>query len=167
MTSNKPRVDPRFDPIFQRGYQGGVRNTGVRQVSRATSPPSPAPEPEPTATSEVPPPARQQHPDASVADPVQPMVITEYPASEPAKPRRSLNPFIVLLWIVGPALIGGGASATYQSAFRNMSGWSGPDQMALQQVIWMAGPAAITVGLGIIAGLLFWHAAAWRARSAP
>jgi hypothetical protein len=39
--------------------------------------------------------------------------------------------------------------------------------MLIQQLGYSVAPSVLTAGLIIVAGLLFWHAAAWRARRRP
>jgi hypothetical protein len=39
--------------------------------------------------------------------------------------------------------------------------------MVAQQLSYSISPSILTTGLIVIAGLLFWHAAAWRARRRP
>lgn len=161
MTNDQPTVDPRFDPIFQRGYEGGLQDAGTSVPAPepvAAAPVDPAPEPEPAPSPTVP----QPHTGVAAAMSSQPIVTVEYPGGEPEPPARILNPFIILLWVIGVALVLIGASASYESFSRSMGSMSRPEDMAFQQLIWMLSPGVVTVGLGIMAGLLFWHAAAWR-----
>jgi hypothetical protein len=89
----------------------------------------------------------------------------------PDEPERARwNPFITLLWVIGVVLPAGGVTLQWL-AVNNMFGsssYSGtgdaPMSMVLQQFSYLVAPPVITAGLFILAGLLFWHAAAWRAR---
>ena len=144
--TDRPGVDPRFDPMFQRGYSGAVE-------------PGAATTPRPTQTPSAEPQARPVEARVASSDPV---VTTEFagdPGDEPAPSRP--NPFIVLLWLLGPVLSVGGAVTTYQALTESFSGRSQGDPV-MQQLLWVLAPSAVTVGLAIIAGLLFWHAAAFR-----
>jgi hypothetical protein len=159
MTGEGSTLDPRFDPVFQRGYQGGLRDSAppARSVEPQQVAP-PAIEPEPVAT-----PTRGRVDTAD--ERYLPVVMTE-PAGERSEPRRLINPFIVLLWIVGPALVIGGVVSVQETFVQQWSNNFSPEDTARLQTIMIAAQAAVTVGFAIVGGLLFWHAAAWqRARA--
>jgi hypothetical protein len=157
MASGGSNLDPRFDPVFQRGYQGGLRDA-VAPVA----PPSPEPthistptvEPEPVAP---PAPGRVGADDERYL----PVIMTDN-AGERPEPRRLVNPFIVLLWIAGPALAIMGVVGAQEAFVQQWSNNFTPEDSGRLQGIMMAAEASVTVGLAIVGALLFWHAAAWR-----
>ena len=90
-----------------------------------------------------------------------PAVTTEYDGERPA-PRALVNPFIVLLWIIGPGLLILGVVGARELFSQQWSSNFSPEDAGAMQGMMMAAQAAVTVGLATVAGLLFWHAAAWR-----
>jgi hypothetical protein len=160
MTGDRPPVDPRFDPIFQRGYQGGEPDAAP-SVSPPIPPAATPVDPVPSSTAETPPTPRP-HTEGAAAVPSQPVVTVEYAGAEPDQPTRSPNPFIILLWIVGPALAVGGVIGAQEAFTQQWGNTVSSKDIGVMQGLLMAAEAAVTVGLGIIAGLLFWHAAGWR-----
>ena len=75
---------------------------------------------------------------------------------------RGINPFIVVLWLMAAALIGGGVSA-----FLNANLAIGPSSgaMPLPFVIFSLAPYAILGGIIAVICLLLWHARQWQRRS--
>jgi len=152
--TGRPAIDPRHDAIYQRGYQPEER----------------APAPRPRLI--VPPPAGIA---ADAGQPVDDVATFDELAfddtdfqDEYEPPRR--NPYIALLWLLGVLLPTGGLALQWQAVngmFQNNS-WSGngapPFSMVIQQFSYVASPPLITAGFLIMAGLLFWHAVAWRAK---
>lgn len=153
MTENA-NVDPRFDPIFQRGYNGGA---GERPVVREQ-----APEVRPVAAE--PAETEPDAPRAPAATAGRAVITAEVVGGDPAPARRSLvpNPFIVILWLIGVGLTAGGVWLALRFFAEQYSGPMNEEMMVLQQLTWALTPAGVTVGLAIIAGLLFWHAAGWQ-----
>lgn len=80
------------------------------------------------------------------------------------------NPFIRALWVACAVMSFAAGYLIVWSQFRSLdSGYSGavggiPFELLLMQLAWVIGPPALTAGLGGMVGLLFWHAAEWRAR---
>ncbi|MEX1078231.1 MAG: hypothetical protein WED09_03895 [Homoserinimonas sp.] len=147
MTSDQPGIDPRFDPIFQRGYDG-TQAGAARVVTASSGTPRDAAEP----------PART---DDGIQEASRPVVTIEYPEPTSAPP-SGLNPFIILLWVAGPGLTLSAGWLMYDTFASRMTGPVATEDQAMLQLIWSTAPSVVTVGLAIIAGLLFWHATGWR-----
>ncbi|ANP71164.1 hypothetical protein [Cryobacterium arcticum] len=169
--TDRPAFDPRHDAIYQRGYQAG--DSPAAQPGAAPAGTSRA-----AAARIGPPPTGPSSPTAAAfagtvaADEIGDLDPLGFDSDgfhdELERPRW--NPFIALLWVLGVALAGGGAALLWQTVgnmFRNNS-YSGngepPVSFILQQFSYLVAPPLISAGLIILAGLLFWHAAAWRAR---
>ncbi|GAB3039743.1 hypothetical protein GCM10027052_20200 [Parafrigoribacterium mesophilum] len=157
------RFDPRFNPAFQRGF-----DVSAEQARRASATPSLTPEDvmygrsaRPDFTAPPPPPPSADGTPAAAMD-VRVAVLPQ----EPRDDRH--NPFVWALWVLGVVLIGGSIgvmAGPMRILFSgNNSVASDPGALALAQFLYVACPALITVGLATVSGLLFWHAAAWKAR---
>ncbi len=152
-------IDPRYDPVFQRGYEGGTAVPSKRQPASAVSAPAPSVGLPPPAAP-VPAVGAPQPGGAFVGPAVTVEVLGDDPA--PGARVRVVNPFIVLLWLFGPALVVGASWVAFQSFTEQNPGYISQEQMAVRQFFWVMSPAFVTAGLVIIGGLLFWHAAAFR-----
>lgn len=134
--------DPRFDPAFQRGYVPPVA---------AAAPAAPA----------VPAPADSVGEPPVDSDPRQEEKIAPALAA-----RRGVNPYVVVLWVVGVVFAVGGTALLFGSYFMMYThSFGGPSQSnATAQVLFAFGSAfgvpLITVGLATIAGVIFFSA--WR-----
>ncbi|MDJ0377560.1 hypothetical protein [Cryobacterium sp. PH31-L1] len=146
-------VDPNNDARYQRGYEPDAQ-ADAADLTAFLSPASDGPS---VASADVIEPGSVHAPDA--AD-----LLDQF------EPR---NPFIVALWLIGPALTIGGLSLQVRSILESMSG-SGyinspggevPFEMVLQQISWSLGPAMTSTGLASLVGLLFYQALRWRSRS--
>ena len=150
MSDDAPKIDPRFDPAFQRGYDGATQAV-PREKLQPTAPVVPTAQP-----LAQPEPAREFTPAQSrvVVEP------TAYADDEP-EPRR-LNPF--LLGLIGAAilLIGGGLYLTSRlgDLFANPSESSQYDYITLQ-VMTIAAPMLIVLGIATGVGVLFIYAVRW------
>jgi hypothetical protein len=146
MTDDRERrIDPRYNPEFQRGYEPGAGPSRARVASA----PTPAPMPVPTEVPGISP--------ASDAP----------EAAEVEKP-RGLNPYFAALWAVAVVCVAGGVLATIQSTLANFGGLEAPPTgfiRTMQVLAYLAGPTLVTVGLLTIAGLVF--VAAVRAPGRP
>lgn len=157
MPSEGQKVDPRFDPRFQRGYEGALGDGVAPAKTRGEEPPQVAPpavDPEPARS-----PTRA--PVGSDDERYLPVIVTDHVGELP-ETRRLLNPFIILLWIVGPALAVGGVLGGQEVFAQQWSSNFSPEEAGRWQGLMMATQAAVTVGIATTCGLLFWHAAAWR-----
>ena len=150
----EPHFDPKHDARYQRGYEPG------------TEPDSAATELAAFLT-----PAADSQPATSVG----PTDIASEPAPEAAElfdqfePR---NPFIIALWIIGPALIIGGPILQARSIYESYRGNNGsfnsddiPFEVVLQQLTYSVVPSMFVVGLATVIGLLFVEAIRWRSRA--
>lgn len=144
-------IDPRFDPAFQRGFEGSVTTTRRRSLPG------------------VPPvvPAQQQVPVAPVVTPA-PVVVTQAPVipeeiEEPAP--RGVNPFIAGLWVIAAVLIlAGGYLAQWARATFLTDSLSTDIDYVTIEIVKYGAPLLIVLGLATAIGLLFVHAIAWRKR---
>jgi hypothetical protein len=150
--AEQPAFDPRFDPAFQRGYEPPVRE----------NPPAPQPEavvevPASAAPLEVEESGQELQPDAPVN------TATTLPAV-----RRGINPYVVILWVIGVIFALGGAALLF-AGFLGLyaGGVAGPAQAMSAQILYAFGTTfgvpLVTVGLITIVGLIFvsaWHS--WR-----
>ena len=171
--NDRPKIDPRYDPAFQRGFTGEVE-TGQHPhgAVRATHPPtqSPAQTPvadtpqrraEPLADASVPPayavaPADDETDDAAV-------IQDEVEAEElPARP-LTRNPFLVVLALLGAALIVAGISwaITGRATMTDSGSLASERDYWYVQASLLGAPVTIAAGLLIIAGVLFMFAHAW------
>ncbi|KFF59276.1 hypothetical protein JF66_12515 [Cryobacterium sp. MLB-32] len=180
-----PVFDPRHDAVFQRGYEAGTTpRTGtaspdaaspVAQTPAAASASSTAPV-APTAADTL----RQSLAALNDAErPAPPLAeltdtqlheTTVHDAAGITPKKRSLpNPFIIGLWVLGPALIWGGgwlavrATSTFSSGGTNYNSDEVPWDVLYAQFFYTISPTLVTAGITTILGLLFWHAWTWRA----
>jgi hypothetical protein len=175
--TERPAFDPRHDARFQRGYRPGDGSddeaTPARRV-RASRPATAAAPRAQEGVTVVPHAAADPAPEppgADVDDPDELSFDADAFLDEPEPSRW--NPFIALLWVLGPAFVLPAIAVQYLSATFSYSSisynGSGPMPfgMLIQQLGYAVAPSLLTAGLVIIAGLLFWHAVAWRARRRP
>ncbi len=170
---NPPAIDPRYDPVYQRGFAGSA-HTRIRAVE----PPRqerPGPRPEPSRSlrpsvderSEpfVVPPARSAGAeDAVVGEPESP--VPEEAAGSPGWLVLRGNPWVATLWVVGVLLITAGFFGTWrsQSIYVGATPVDDMNEIVTMEVLDLLSPPLMLVGLLVIAGVLFLHAVAWRAR---
>jgi hypothetical protein len=162
--TERPAFDPRHDPRFQRGYRPGdaLPDRGLPVASVAPSTPA-------APVAPAGPTADQAGADTDAADHFDTLLFDGDTFADEPEPSR-WNPFIALLWLIGVVLPTGGIALQWQ-AVNNMFGSSSydgtgdaPMSVVIQQFSYLVAPSLITAGLFVLAGLLFWHAAAWRAR---
>jgi hypothetical protein len=167
MTDDK-RVDPRYDPAFQRGFEGSVTSgsrtrTAVRRPALVSPAPYRSPEPEPVIDANG---LQDAEPTRSGAidepDPAPDFV------AAPVANLRDLtrNPFLVCLVVLGVVMtIAGVAWANQARQLVASRGGAGTelDYWFLQASV-VAAPLTILAGIGILAGVLFIAAAAWNRR---
>jgi hypothetical protein len=170
MTDNDQRVDPRYDPAFQRGFQGKVAS-GLRSSAavRRTALVSPAPyrvnhdkqEPRPQEDGTV-----EAEPTRSAAE-EEPAATPEHVAVAPVAMRQLLrNPFLVALLVIGGGMTFGGLGWANQARLlvtERRGAATDLDYWFLQASV-VGAPLTIVAGIGIIAGVLFIAAAAWNRR---
>lgn len=127
MASDK--LDPRFDPAFQRGFDGGA-------TAPAGGPDVPA-----------------------------------VPAVQPAMDAPSTlhgNPWVVVLWVLGPTLLVAGIWGLWQAQIIRTSPntTSASSYYVLPGLLQLFAPWLAIVGLITIVGVVFLHAVRWRRRDA-
>lgn len=164
MTDEK-RVDPRYDPAFQRGFEGSV-TSALRKPPAAVQRSSivtPAAFRGATAAPEAAP--REVEPETEAR-----VTAVASSAPEPAAipdRRLSRNPFVVALVVLGLGMVAGGAVWANQA--RMLVGSRGGaatdlDYWFLQATV-IGAPGMIVTGLAILAGVLFVAATVWNRRS--
>lgn len=93
--------------------------------------------------------------------------------AEVKRSTRSINPFIIGLWVLGPVLVftavWGHMKAVSISMSRSSTGFDVAQEqfsMASLQLLLSFSPFTLAAGLATVIGLLFWHAWTWRTRHA-
>jgi hypothetical protein len=174
--NDQPKIDPRYDPAFQRGFTGEVE-TGRHPhgAIRATQPPTQAQaQPSTQAPSAEPAPRRA----APLADAAVPPAYEVWPdetddaefardevveADEaPARP-LTRNPFIIVLGLLGAALVvaGGSWAIAGRATMTDTGSLASERDYWYVQAALVGAPVTIAAGVLIIAGVLFMFANAW------
>jgi hypothetical protein len=163
------RVDPRYDPAFQRGFEGtvtsGLRNrTSVRRTALVSPAPYRASTTEPAVEDYG---VQDAEPTRSSAEEA-PEPAPEHVPVRPATLRDlTRNPFLVTLVVLGLVMIIGGTAWANQA--RGLVAARGGASTDLDywflQASTTAAPLTILTGIGILAGVLFVAAAAWNRRA--
>lgn len=165
--TDEQRVDPRYDPAFQRGYEGSVSSSvRTRAAVRRDAIVSPAPfrsaEPEPEVDDQGVESAAPVF--ASTDETFEPPELV--PVNRPLGREFFRNPFVVLLILLGGGMIvGGSVWANQGRALVAARGGASTelDYWFLQATVTSA-PLTILAGIGILAGVLFLAAAFWNRR---
>lgn len=152
MSDDAGKFDPRFDPAFQRGYDGPTRAVPREKLQPTiTAPPAarafdPASAPMPAAEA-----SGQQR---IIVEP------TELFDDEPSA--RRFNPFLIALLAAAVLLIGGGLYLTSRlgELFASPTESSQYDYITLQ-VMTIAAPMLIVLGIATGIGVLFIYAVRW------
>jgi hypothetical protein len=168
-------IDPRYDPAFQRGFDGEVA-TGPRGQStlRRTAAVNPAP------ARMAPHPVEQDDP-AQVDEPVKPSSVQPAPAAAAvapvdaapaavATPRELLrNPFIIALAALAVLLILVGAIWAYEgfATIVKNGGTRNEVEFWAAQTMSFGAPLAIVVGLAVAAVLLVLFGRSWQRTRPP
>ena len=146
--------DPRFDPAFQRGFDGeGLRAPRRPVESAPTAPPIGLPSialpPTPPSTGETAPATPQTADDA---------------ADDDRQPRR--NPFLIALAVVSVALVVAGVWIIQiaRAPFDGTNAAANVDFVFLQILGGLA-PAAIALGVATAIGIVFVLAVDWQKRN--
>lgn len=142
----KDTFDPRFDPAFQPGFDGAVVAAPVRK-SRDASPAEAALAQRTEAVERSSAPANQDDDD------------------EPVEHRRRPNPFLLALIAMSLALIAGGlgAAQSVRSVLDAENISLDLDYVSIEMVK-IAAPLAVALGVAIAAGVLFIYAIDWKKR---
>ncbi len=160
--TDRPAVDPRFDPAFQPGYNGPspaplawsdprpVDAPELRPRRRATEGLA-TPEAEQPVRGATEPPTSVQHPDADAGE-----------ADDEDRPRR--NPYLVALWVAGAVLTILPLWVAYSAyqAQANPQGIQDQTSWLLYAFMMQLAPPVLFVGLAALAGALALSAARWR-----
>lgn len=128
-----PEVDPRFDPVFQRGYDPQVHARPVRRSVLRT----PAARPAPLPVTPPPPAAEAPAP-----------VVEVEPEEEDGARRR--NPWLLALVLVSVGFLVVAVALLWTLGQRNIysfSGTPGAAELMLQQLSYMLPPGLLTAGL--------------------
>ena len=146
--------DPKNDARYQRGYVPDVSADAAASDLKAFL--SPATDDQPAASADS-----TENGSAPSVD-----------ADELLDQFEPRNPFVIALWIVGPALIVGGPMLQTRSIYDSYRGGSAgftsndiPFEVVLQQLTYSVSPSMVGVGLATVVGLLFYQALRWRSRS--
>jgi hypothetical protein len=152
---NSATIDPRFDPAFQRGFDGAVTTTR-RRPTIGTPPVLPAQAPA----------ARPVVSTSAVPEPTAPEPQSVVEEDEAEEVVRGVNPFIVVLWIVAVLLVISGAYLTMwaRTTFLTDSLSTNIDYVTIQ-IITYGSPLLVVLGLATAIGLVFLHAIAWKKRA--
>jgi hypothetical protein len=175
--NDRPKIDPRYDPAFQRGFTGEVETEQRQQGAvRATQPSgqtetqtpaadSPPRRAEPLAGPSVPPayavaPADADSDGADVDD--------EVDVDETLARPLTRNPFLIVLALLGAALIVAGISwaITGRATMTDSGSLASERDYWYVQASLLGAPVTIAAGVLIIAGVLFMFAQAWN-RATP
>ena len=140
--------DPRFDPAFQRGFDGEGLRTPSRPVDAATTAPPIGLPPTPTSAGEAVPSTPQT---------------TDAAADDDRQPRR--NPFLIALAVVSVALVVAGVWIIQiaRAPFDGTNAAANVDFVFLQILGGLA-PAAIALGVATAIGIVFVLAVDWQKR---
>lgn len=161
--AERPEIDPRFDPIFQRGYVSSDRTPAVPQVS-GTRPPE---------LVGLPPVVDVPRPEKLQPEKLHAITPDDYSADAVGPQPRGINPYIVSLWIIGVVLAVGGTALLFVGFLGLFTGFSGSSERNQNlQFLYILGNTfaapLITVGLATIAGLIFISAwKSWHRRGGP
>ena len=144
--------DPRFNPAFQRGYEGVAETPAP--AARSTITPSPSSRP-------VTPPAARVEPEPFA---LLSRDIEEYAEAGVAAPAIR-NPFIIVLAVVAVVLTGGGLLlfSRLGALFADTQSSTGYDYVTFQVLV-IAAPLLVCLGLATGVGLLFLFAVRWSRR---
>ena len=174
--AEQPSIDPRYDPAFQRGFDGQVATGSRAQVAARRSTPyvasalqrpaqDRAAEPVPNVLTQIglPPAAPGDAADPSAAE----FVVVR--AAEPALRPPWTNPFAIAAFVLGVASLALGVWVM-QETMRMMDS---PESFSTQADYWFmqvstfGGPIALALGVAILAGVLFLCAGYWSRRPLP
>jgi hypothetical protein len=153
--------DPRFDPAFQRGFDGPDVDRGATPARRVEGTPSTPVEPTPVRVEPMPP---RVEPVPPRVEPVPPGVesVETSPPTQP--PTLRGNPFIPVLWIAAAVFTTAGAAGQYFATFLNYSApaSSAALEYVLPSVLFALSPWLFAAGLALGVATLVIHALRWR-----
>jgi len=169
-----PALDPRYDPVYQRGFASSASPARIRAVETPKQDrPAPAQRPEQHRAAPLRP-SDEERPDPFVvppatgsADDAEPEE-TEPDQREDAPSGLTLrgNPWVAALWVVAVLLLTAGFFGTWrsQSIYVGATPINDMNEIVTFQVLQTLSPSLVLVGLLVLGGLFFLHAVSWRAR---
>jgi hypothetical protein len=177
---SSPAIDPRYDPVYQRGFAGAAPASRIRAVEtpRDDRPVPPQrsepqraavlrPQGEERADPFVVPPAKSAPQDDLLPELPEPMESEARvdPSAAPALTLRG-NPWVATLWVVAVLLLTAGFFGTWrsQSIYVGATPINDMNEAVMFQVLQALSPSLVLVGLLVLGGLLFLHAVSWRGR---
>jgi hypothetical protein len=177
---SSPAMDPRYDPVYQRGFAGTAASR-IRAVE--------IPKPDRPAQPQRAEPQRPDAPRATALRPgderVDPFVVPPaksvpqdelLPESTEPEPREDAatvpglalrgNPWVASLWVVAVLLLTAGFFGTWrsQSIYVGATPINDMNEIVMFQVLQTLSPSLVLVGLLVLGGLFFLHAVSWRGR---
>ena len=165
MTDDDKRVDPRYDPAFQRGFEGevasGLRSrTSVRRSALVSPAPFRTGEPEPDVEAYGVQEAGQTRTGAEAEPEPTPEFV---PARSAGVRDLGRNPFLIALVALGLALTIGGIAWANQ-ARQTVADLATELDYWYLQASFVGAPLTIITGIAVLAGVLFVAAGAWNRR---
>ena len=150
--ADDPTLDPRFDPAFQRGFEGTVGTTRRR-------PPVGTPSVVPAQEIVSKPVVVEAAPRALAPEPLDERPVSHAPEAEDEAEGRRANPFIVALIVIAVVLIGAGiwgsmfANTVFQTDLTS--------SVSYVTVLLVISSSAVSIGLGVatLIGIVFLYAA--------
>ncbi len=178
---SSPAIDPRYDPVYQRGFSGSAAASRIRAVenpkpdraqpaqrtdTKRAEPRATAlrPESEERVDPFVVPPARAVPQDE--LETVEPEARDEQPAATSSGMSLRGNPWVATLWVVAVLLLTAGFFGTWrsQSIYVGATPINDMNEIVMFQVLQTLSPSLVLVGLLVLGGLCFLHAVSWRGR---
>ena len=138
-------LDPRFDPHFQRGHEDDPPTGGVPLPTGG----DPRFDSDPRASGD----SRAAHPSR----------VEQLPRVEPDETPQRRNPWMVVLWVLGFALLIFGVSAEWVSRSMLLAANFNTVQefYVIPKTLESLAPWFVAVGLASIVGVVFLHAVRW------
>jgi hypothetical protein len=171
--AEQPSIDPRYDPAFQRGFDGQVATGSRAQVAARRSTPYVASALQRAPQDRAATPAAAQQiglpPEAPDAADDRPSEVVVVRAAESAVRPPWTNPFAIAAFVLGVASLAFGVWVM-QETVRMMES---PESFSTQADYWFmqvstfGGPIALALGVAILVGVLFLCANYWSRRPQP
>lgn len=174
-----PSIDPRYDPAFQRGFDGTVA-TGTRAevAARRSAPYVASALQRPVETRGGERNAAEPRSVAAVAPVAEPDVAEEPPAAAPVVVVQAsapvlrapwTNPFAIGLTVVGIVVLALGVWLLQETRrmFESNNGFQTQLDYWFMQSTLFSAPLAIAIGLALLAGVAFLCAVYWSRRPDP
>ncbi len=170
--AEQPTIDPRYDPAFQRGFEGQVATGSRADVAARRSAPYVASALQRPADRPATP--AQPQPDAAIGLPsatpdtsesVSAAPVTVVAAEQPARPPWT-NPFAIAVFALGLVVLFSGAWILQETSrmAQSTEGFQTQADYWYMQIGMIGAPIALGLGVAILAGVLFLCAAYWSRR---